>query len=67
MKKEQVMCCIQWWLFFSLGRGSRYLNQENCCCNVMGLRAGYAPSAFPDGTTMQEKTEMNVLTVPVWH
>lgn len=33
----------------------------------MGLRAGHAPSAFPDGTTVQEKTEMNVLTVSVWH
>lgn len=31
----------------------------------MGLIAGYAPSAFPDGATMQEKTEVNVLTVPV--
>lgn len=67
MKKEQVRCWIQWWLLFSLGGGSRFLNQENCWCSGMAVRAEYAPSAFPDGTTMQEKTEMNVLTFPVWH
>lgn len=59
-----VLCPV---VAFFLGRGSRYLNQENCWCSGMGLRAGFAPSALPDGTTVQEKTGMNVLTVPVWH